>query len=245
VIRGITIKSLGPLNSVPRFFAVIFLDVRQMRFYLSSYRIGDHGNRLCDMVGDGKLACISNALDAWPREDTRQTRERNVLDLKAIGVSCEEVDLQDFFDRPAELKEKLSDFSGVWVSGGNTFVLRQAMRLSEFDNVISDLQSPSFLFGGYSAGVCVLAPHLRALQIVDEPDKFPYPQQKEVIWEGLGLLDHIILPHYKSDHPESADIDKEVEFCKANDIPYKTLRDGEVLFGDDIRTLRRGIELNP
>ena len=57
----------------------------------------------------------------------------------------------------------------------------------------------------------------------------PYEECKEILWEGLGILDHIILPHYKSDHPESADIDKEVEFCKRNNIPFKTLRDGEVI----------------
>ena len=39
----------------------------------------------------------------------------------------------------------------------------------------------------------------------------------------------MILPHYKSDHPESEDIDKEVEYCDKNNIPYKTLRDGEVM----------------
>jgi hypothetical protein len=42
------------------------------------------------------------------------------------------------------------------------------------------------------------------------------------------ILDYIILPHYKSDHPESADIDKEVEFCKKNN-PSKTLKDDEVI----------------
>ena len=116
----------------------------------------------------------------------------------------------------------MEDLDGVWVRGGNTFVLRQAMRLSGLDDVLTDLLASDFLYGGYSAGVCVLAPSLRGLGQVDDPTASPYPGS-EVIWEGLGLLDYLILPHYQSDHPESADVDKEVEYCKREGMPFKTL----------------------
>ena len=49
---------------------------------------------------------------------------------------------------------------------------------------------------------------------------------EKTIWEGLGLLDYYFLPHYKSDHPESALVDKELQ--KRNE-KLKTLRDGEVI----------------
>jgi dipeptidase E len=39
--------------------------------------------------------------------------------------------------------------------------------------------------------------------------------------------------HYKSDHPESTSIDKEVEYCEKNNIPYQTLKDGEVIVVND------------
>ena len=226
---------------------VIFHKAVRMRFYLSSYRVGNHGNHLKEMVGDGKLAYIPNALDAWSREDTKnkETRARNVDDLQGIGVSFEEVDLQNFFSKPSELKNHLARFSGVWVTGGNTFVLRQAMRLSGFDQIIHDLKSTSFLYGGYSAGVCVLAPDFSPLEIVDDPTALPYPGIKNPIWEGLGVLDFMILPHYDSDHPESADIDKEVAFCKEKGIQFRTLRDGEALFGENIEVLNRGIKQSP
>jgi len=86
-----------------------------------------------------------------------------------------------------------------------------------------------FVYAGYSAGICVLAPDFKALQTVDDPSDKPYPELQETVWEGLGYLDYIILPHYDSNHPESADIAKEVEYCKANDISYTSLRDGEVI----------------
>lgn len=82
---------------------------------------------------------------------------------------------------------------------------------------------------GYSAALCVLAPGLEALQIVDDPDDKPYVEGNETIWEGLGFLDYMILPHYKSDHPESDDIDKEIDFCRKSGIPFKTLSDGDVI----------------
>ena len=70
---------------------------------------------------------------------------------------------------------------------------------------------------------------MKSLQIVDNPDDKPYKKLQETIWEGLNFLEYMILPHYDSDHPESEDIDKEVEYCKQNNIPFKTLRDGEVI----------------
>ncbi|MEK9181876.1 MAG: hypothetical protein AAB786_02535 [Patescibacteria group bacterium] len=37
------------------------------------------------------------------------------------------------------------------------------------------------------------------------------------------------MPHFDSDHPESEAINKEIEFCQQNNIPYKAIRDGEVI----------------
>ncbi len=102
------------------------------------------------------------------------------------------------------------------------------MKLSGFDDIIKNMDRDDFLYSRYSAGICILVPSLKALQQVDNPNIMPYEELKEIIWEGLGILDYIILPHYKSEHPESADIDKEVEFCKKIIFllkPYMTRRD--------------------
>jgi dipeptidase E len=215
-----------------------------MKYYLSSYRIGKYGAKLAELSAGGPLAYIPNALDHIPVRELTATRERNVTDLQELGVSVELFDLQDYFFHPSRLSRELARFTGVWIAGGNTFVLRQAMKLSGFDEAIARLRSTPFLYSGYSAGICVLAPHLYALQIVDDPNQFPYPEQIEVIWEGLNILNYIILPHYKSDHPESADIDKEVAYCRANNIAYRTLRDGDVLFGENIAVLNRETEID-
>lgn len=149
--------------------------------------------------------------------------------LSNLGIDVEMLDLQGYFGKKKELKKKIDTLGGVWVRGGNVFVLRQAMKLSGFDEIIKNMGRADFIYGGYSAGICILAPGLKALQQVDKSDIAPYAESREIIWDGLGILDYLILPHYKSAHPESADIDKVVEFCKKNNIPFKTLRDGEVI----------------
>jgi len=204
-----------------------------MRFYLSSYGLGDKSEDLFDMMGVNRtIGYIPNACD-YTNADIKKKNDRDVSDMRELhdlGLFVEYLDLKVYFGKTDELRKKLAKLGGVFVRGGNTFILRQAMRLSGFDSIFKDLlQRDDFVYAGYSAGICVLAPDFRALQIVDDPTDHPYEEQKETIWEGLGFLDRIILPHYKSDHPESADIDKEVEYCKQNNISFNTLSDGEVI----------------
>jgi dipeptidase E len=64
---------------------------------------------------------------------------------------------------------------------------------------------------------------------VDDPGAAAIGEEYDVIWEGLGIIDYVIVPHYKSDHPESEIMEEVVEYLIENKIPYKTLRDGEVI----------------
>lgn len=103
------------------------------------------------------------------------------------------------------------------------------MKLSGLDELLKKLRGRNnFLYAGYSAAGCVLAPNLKVYEIVDKIDT-PYSELKEVIWDGLGILNFAFMPHWDSEHPESADVEKEIAYCKQNNIPYKALRDGEVI----------------
>ncbi len=204
-----------------------------MRFYLSSYKLGNKKEELVRLMGKNrKIGYIPNAGD-YTKTDTKKqnkTNKNNIDELKKLGFKVEIFDLKEYFGKTDKLKKKIDTLGGVFVRGGNTFVLRQAMKLSGFDRIFKELlKRDDFVYAGYSAGVCVLAPDFKALKIVDDSSQLPYPGIKRQIWKGLGYFDYIILPHYKSDHPESADIDKEVKNCKKNNIPFKTLRDGEVI----------------
>lgn len=150
--------------------------------------------------------------------------------MDLAGFEPEILDLKMYFGKQKELEKKLAELGAVWVNGGNTFVLRQAMRLSSFDKIFNNLlKRKDFLYGGYSAGICVLAKDLHGLEIVDEPNQRPYGKKYKTIWEGLGLLNYMILPHYKSKHTESRLINKTVQYFIDHKLLFKALRDGEVI----------------
>lgn len=200
-----------------------------MKFYLSSYKLGDQPEKLVEFLGDNKrIGYIPNALDCFSDIERRKESENYQLDaLKGIGLEPELLDLREYFGNKESLEEKLDSLGGVWVNGGNTFVLRQAMKLSGFDELLLEKLPSDFTYAGFSAGGCVLAPTLEVLQIVDEP-MITYEEIDGIIWDGLGLIDVAFMPHYDSDHSESEDIAKEVALCEEKNIPYKALRDGEV-----------------
>lgn len=204
-----------------------------MKFYLSSYKIGNETEKLKALIpaNNKKTAYISNALDfSSDAERRKQSEQSDIEHLKQFGLDVELLDLRNYFGKKAELAQKIAEFGVIWVRGGNCFVLRQAMKLSGFDAVLKDLlKKDDILYGGYSAGVCVLAPTLRGMELVDDPNVRPYESQKETIWDGIGILDYSVVPHYKSDHPESGKVDETVEYMTKNKIPFKTLRDGEVI----------------
>lgn len=204
-----------------------------MKFYLSSYKLGDRTAELKDMIAglDKKTAYISNALDFSSDLERREKSEAtDIADLEALGMEIEKVDLRDYFGKQVELEKKLNEYNIIWVRGGNAFVLRQAMKLSGFDEVMKQLQKrEDMVYGAYSAGVCVLAPTLRGIDLVDEPNVFPYSEQHETVWEGLGILDYAVVPHYASDHAESDAVNSVIKYMVNNKILFKAIKDGEVI----------------
>ncbi len=112
-------------------------------------------------------------------------------------------------------------FDCIWVRGSNVFLLRRAFYQSGFDEILKELlEKDQIACGGYSAGVCILAPALKGLELVDEPYDVPAGYNKEVIWSGHSILPYSVAPHYKSDQPDSADVDRCVEYFKEHNMPF-------------------------
>lgn len=204
-----------------------------MKFYLSSFKIGNNIQALHKLLpSNKKVAYIPNAVDFEkynnPYDTVEQSGEVLINELK---LDLEILDLKQYFRNKEKLELKLEEFGMIWIRGGNTFVLRQAMKLSGFDNIIKKFykEKRDILYGGYSAGACVLARKLNGLQFVDDIDLFPYLEMNEIIWEGLNFINYTIVPHYKSDHPESKKMDKVINYLIENKILFKALKDGEVI----------------
>ncbi|MBI4086515.1 Type 1 glutamine amidotransferase-like domain-containing protein [Candidatus Kaiserbacteria bacterium] len=203
-----------------------------MRLYLSSYKVGNHPERFLELLGDNKkVAVIRNAVDYAEPEDRRESVERAVGELKKIGLTdIEEVDLRNFFGREKELEERLKEFGGIWIAGGNVFVLKRTVEKSGFEPVIKKLLlEDSIVYAGYSAGACLAAPTLRGIEFVDDLTLAYRDGREDFSWGGLGLIPYSIAPHYRSNHHESERIEKTVEYFEKQKIPYKTLRDGEAI----------------
>jgi dipeptidase E len=91
-------------------------------------------------------------------------------------------------------------------------------------------------YGGWSAGACVAGPDLRGLELMDDPHVLAEGYDPEPVWEGLGLVEAAIVPHYRSDHPEAAAAEATAEWMRVRNLPHRTLRDGDVLIqnGEDL-----------
>jgi dipeptidase E len=205
-----------------------------MKFYLSSFKIGVEEQKLKELTKNGnrKVAYIHNALDfSTDLERRNKSDAMDVSNLERLGFSVDILDLKLYFHNSNKLEETLNHYDVLWVRGGNAFVLAQAMRLSGFDEIVKKYfeDNKDVLYGGYSAGICVLGSTLKGIHLVDDPYQKPYGEEYQTIWEGLSILDYAIAPHYKSDHKESEDIDKAIEYMVDNKIPFKALRDGEVI----------------
>jgi dipeptidase E len=213
-----------------------------MKLYLSSYLFGNHPDELVKLIGPNKkVGIVMNATDIYGNEKRPTYLAREVEKMKVLGLVAEELDLRNYFSDKSTLKTKLESYGLIWVMGGNSFVLRRAMKMSGFDHAIKDLvMSEALVYGGFSAGSVVATQTLKGIELVDHPNQTPEDYIPETVWEGLGFVKFSIAPHYRSEHPESAMIEKVVQYFEENRMPYKALHDGEVLVinGADVRLIK-------
>jgi len=161
-----------------------------MKLYISSYKLGDRTDELKNWIyenSDNKIVLMPNALDIYQDGDRKQQRiENEVRELEQLGFQVRVLSLKDYFGKKEKLIEDLKDFHAFFAIGGNVFVLRQAMRLSGFDDYLRELsKKDGYLYGGYSAGICLLAPSLSGLELVDNHNENVYGI--ETIWDGIGI----------------------------------------------------------
>ena len=198
-----------------------------MKLYLSSFRLGDHPERLVTLLPpQGRVAVIGNSID---NEDAAVRREKvaeEIAWLTDLGLRADELDLR----ATSDLRAELGEYDGVWVRGGNVFVLRIAMASSGADQILPELiRSGELVYAGYSAGPCVLAPSLRGLELCDDTSAV----DGDIIWDGLGVLDHAIVPHLDSPgHPETELLAGVAELYDRTGVAYLPMTDGQALVID-------------
>lgn len=188
------------------------------------------------MRGGSDARVIMNGMDGSPPSTRRDLFERTRSDLAELGLDVRELDLRKYFGSSDGLTRDIEDCDLVWANGGNAFTLNMAMRQSGFAATLKEwLKADEIAYAGYSAGAVVAGKTLCGIELVDsaEPEQAaPVGYRPEISWDGLGLVDYAIVPHYRSDHWESDKIEEVVRYCAAEGIPHRPLRDGEVILVD-------------
>jgi len=162
-----------------------------MKLYLCSYRI-QLPEALARLVGKPlkgtTVAVIPNAKDYYAdRARAYKIKEMHAY-LREHGLQPETVDLRDYTDGQA-LLAKLKMFDMLWVAGGNTFCLREAMRSSGFEDIVHELLE-NVVYAGESAGALVAGTSLKGIEPADIPEFAGM-----IIEDGLRIVPKFILPH--------------------------------------------------
>jgi dipeptidase E len=155
-----------------------------MHLYLSSYDVGHEPHRLASLVRSPRALIVANALDNVGDQRTAFVHSQ-ARALASLGIAAEELDLRDHFVAPGGIARRLDGVGLVWVTGGNAFLLRRAMRQSGFDAyLLSRRDDDDLVYGGFSAGACVAGPTLRGLERVDAVDATAAGYVDGVVWDG-------------------------------------------------------------
>lgn len=204
-----------------------------MKLYLSSEGFGNHLDKLKQMVGDDKrVLFVDNAKDFLPEDERAAHVAEKQKEFTNAGFEFYELDLRNYFRSPDKLKPIVEAAPFVWVSGGNTFVLRRAFAYSGFDALLPNaLKHTDMTYGGSSAGSIIMTNTLHGTEHGDDPYNIPEGYEEEILWDGLGLIYPQLVPHYQSEW-FSTEADAMVDYFNVHGLKYETLHDGEVYVVD-------------
>ncbi|HZS31062.1 MAG TPA: Type 1 glutamine amidotransferase-like domain-containing protein [Gaiellaceae bacterium] len=124
----------------------------------------------------------------WVQEDRRR--------LEALGCEVSTLDLATA--GPGDVEPALSAADGVFLTGGNAYLLLWHARRSGFAELVVPLvESGELLYAGTSAGAILAGPDVFPAASMD--NRAAVPQLEST--HGLGLVDFSVLPH--DQEPES------------------------------------------
>jgi dipeptidase E len=202
-----------------------------MRLFLSSYRAGNHDRRLVELFGKGtEVAVVTNAKD-YKTPEERQASVDEIFDyLAGIAMKPVEIDLRNSFGKPEITEKTLRKYSAIWMAGGNTFILRKALKYSGADRFLYDaVRKNETVYGGESAGAILATPTLTGVEFGDDPTLIPVGYSDEIIREGLGFTSYHIIPHYQS---EWEGADAMAAALQAANLEYRTMTDAQAIIID-------------
>lgn len=137
-----------------------------------------------------KVAFVPTAADPY---DYKWFLNDDLLKLKEKGFTVREVDIKN--KTKQELLNELKNIDIIFVAGGNTFYLLEKFRENGFDKLVKEFIQKGVIYVGSSAGATLAGPTIEPVKVFDDPAQAPSLKS----FEGLSLVDFVILPHFNSD----------------------------------------------
>jgi dipeptidase E len=204
------------------------------KLFLTSVNI----DKLPEFIGKDtkglKVAFIQTAAD--PYED-KWFVEADRKKLIEFGFNLIDLDLKD--KNQNELQNVLDGVDIIYITGGNSFYLLDKMQQSGFDKILPDLLEQGIIYAGSSAGAVVIGSSLEPIRSLDDPSKAPNLK----LYNGLGLVDFVIIPHYgKEKYKEKQD---KIISEYSDKFKIQTLTDNQTILvdGDNYRLVGEGDEI--
>ncbi len=130
------------------------------------------------------------------------------------------------------IEQTLKQFDVICMEGGNTFFLLEQIQKSGCAEVIRQLVKNGMPYIGSSAGSIVAGPDIYPLRRLDD-----YDISHMSSFEGLGLVDFVVFPHWGSDHFKEMYLNKRLDINYNDDHKYVLLTDNQYIEidGDTMR----------
>lgn len=123
-----------------------------------------------------------------------------------------------------EIAQKLSEFDGVVMGGGNTFYLLEKIFESGFDQALKQFIKQGKVYIGSSAGSYIMCPTIEAAKWkhLDDPNK-----ASRTDLDALGYVDFLMIAHYSDKYRQAV-----LDGIKNTTRPVVVLTDQQALAVD-------------
>lgn len=152
-----------------------------------------------------KLAFISTA--AEPEKGNKDWLDNDRNGLIKAGFDLFEYTITNKTVR--DFQNDLQNADIIHVNGGNTFYLLLQARKSGFDKWIKQAVINGKIYTGSSAGSIIASPNIEVLRILETKI---YEKQLKA-YDGFGLVDFIIFPHWGSKNFKNSYLNHRVDFA--------------------------------
>jgi len=153
-------------------------------------------------------------------EENLDYLQKDLAIMKDMGFNVEEYDIEGKTEN--QIKEFLEPKDIIYVEGGNTFYLLNAMRKCNFEKVLQKLLKQGIVYMGVSAGAIVAGKTIQTSDWKNPENRFGLKNLK-----GLHLVPFDIFVHYQPEHAEI--IKQKMPNAKKRAKNLRILPDGQAL----------------